>query len=132
MPALNFKKQFAPLVQSGVKTHTIRGWRKRPFKDGDRLSFYTGSRFKPRRLRKPTFCTVAIPIIIDTECRSVILYAFKGSIYSSRLRPDGLLNQEEIALLAKNDGFESVDAFFKFFETEHCVHFTGQLIEWRA
>lgn len=48
MPALNFKAQFAPLVESGAKRRTIRAFRKdkRDPKQGDTLYLYTGLRTK--------------------------------------------------------------------------------------
>lgn len=48
MALLNFKKRFAPLVESGTKTHTIRAWRKHPIREGEMLHLYTGLRQKER------------------------------------------------------------------------------------
>ena len=129
MPALNFTV-FTDQVSDGRKCHTIRKWRKVPFKNGDELSFFTGMRTKKcRRLRPNAVCTSAMPIAIATRRREVFLMAAKGSAYSARLRPDGMLNAEEIDLLAKNDGFKSVDAFFQFFGSDG-FDFAGQLVEW--
>ena len=125
MPSLNFKKQLAPLVKSGVKPHTIRGWRKRPFEVGDTLSFFTGSRFKPVRIRRKTLCTAAVPIEVNAHHRYVIISE------GSRFYKAGRLNDSSLIALAVLDGFDRVDDFFQFFKDTHNGLLCGQLIEWR-
>jgi hypothetical protein len=50
MPAYNFQKQFAPLVQSGEKRQTIRTLGKRSHaQPGNKLQLYTGMRTKQCR-----------------------------------------------------------------------------------
>lgn len=48
MPALNFKKRFEPMIESGDKRQTIRAKRKdcRDPKEGQTLYLYTGMRSK--------------------------------------------------------------------------------------
>lgn len=130
MPALNFKSRFADLVVTGAKIHTIRAWRKRPFKVGDPLMFYTGMRTKAcRKLRANAVCTAASSIIITSGTRLVSIR--EGSRYTSRAGW-WTLRDETVEQLARNDGFESVDAFFQFFATATDHFFCGQLIEWEA
>ena len=59
MPILNYRKEFAPLVESGEKRLTIRAMRKRPFKSGDRLFHYTGLRTKACRKLLESTCLFA-------------------------------------------------------------------------
>lgn len=130
MPSLNFTV-FVDKVADGSKPHTIRAWRKVPFKRGDDLSFFTGMRTKKcRRLRKNERCTCTMPIYINSGRRMVTLFAAKGSHYARRLRIDGRLNAAEIRKLARLDGFESVDAFFEYFAQPYNGWFNGQLVEW--
>ena len=69
MPAYNFQKQFAPLVESGQKRQTIRAiGKRRHARPGESLQLYTGQRTKAcRKLISP-----------DPECVSVqAVYMFK-------------------------------------------------------
>jgi hypothetical protein len=118
MPALNFKSRFAPLVAGGSKRHTIRAWRKRPFRVDDNLSFFTGMRTaRCRRLRPNAACIAARPIELDVVKRAVNL---NGK----------LLGAPEIEALATKDGFSDVDEFWRFFAQTHGAEVRGQLIEW--
>ena len=115
MPAYNFKKQFAPDVESGVKRQTVRPKRKRPTKPGEPLSLYTGMRTKYCRLLKNAICKSVDDIEI-------------GSTYVK-------LNGKKITIqkineLAKADGFRYKHQFFNFFETQYGLPFNGDLIKW--
>jgi len=44
MPALNFKKEFVPLIKKGFKKMTIRKDRKCPIMEGNKLYLYSGMR----------------------------------------------------------------------------------------
>ena len=59
MPALNFQKQFVPLIESGEKRQTIRSQRKQPIKVGDLLYLYTGQRTKNCRKLAESICLFA-------------------------------------------------------------------------
>lgn len=124
MPALSYKKQFVSAVVGGLKPHSIRAWRKRPFQPGDVLMHYTAMRTKQcRKIRPDTICTAAVAIVINQQPRSVCL-AGKSYYYGS-----GQLSDAQIHDLALCDGFASLDEFFSFF-AEHGPLFSGQLIEW--
>jgi hypothetical protein len=132
MPALNYKSRFAPLVAQGVKPHSIRAWRRRPFKHGDDLSHFTGMRTKAcRRIRANTICMAASPIEVNAAQRYIILQAEPGSRY---FRPADKTNRRladtEVEQLARNDGFKDADEFFAFFRETHGAILCGQLIEW--
>ncbi len=129
MPALNFKHRFADKVAAGTKTHTVRAWRKRPFKAGDVLMFYTGMRTKAcRKIRPDTVCLSAVAIEVDVLCGVVSLDP--GSV-NYPLKSGRTLSLTELTRLARADGFETVLGFFDFFADKHgggCVR--GQLVEW--
>jgi hypothetical protein len=124
MPSLSYKSFLVPRVVDGSKPHSIRAWRKRPFKVGDRIAHFTGSRFNPRRIRPDTFCTSAAGITIDADQGYVIL-----ADYSPRYG-FGHLSPAKVHELALADGFASVAEFFNFFQEEHAGKLHGQLIEW--
>lgn len=127
MPALNYKNRFVALVQTGLKPHSIRAWRKqRPFRKGDTLMHYTAMRtVRCQKVRRDTRCIAASPIWINSRRRQVKL----GGLPS--LYPFGNLSQEWIGVLAVRDGFDSVEEFFAFFQQPRGRSFTGQLIEWK-
>ena len=102
MPAYNFAKQFAPLVESGQKQRTIRG---REAKVGATAYFFTGMRTKQcRRLGQGEIigCT---PISLGFQ-QNGMPYALCGRFK---------LTYAELGLLAISDGFvdprEMVDWF---------------------
>jgi uncharacterized protein YqfB (UPF0267 family) len=117
MPALNFKKQFAPLVATGQKKQTIRAMRKRPFRANDVLFLYTGMRTKN--------CAK----ILDTVCKSVEDITIDPKNGQIKLG-DNYLSDNEIIELAKADGFDCVEDFYSFFEKNNTEIFVGQLIKW--
>lgn len=120
MPALNFKKQFAEIVEQGFKTQTIRKQRKRgAIGVGDTITLYTGQRSPKCRKLGTGRCISSEAIVIETR-----YYVYLESKY---------LNVEKIEKLALDDGFSDWDEFFDFFEkTYHDPYpFHGVLIKWR-
>ena len=117
MPALNFSAEFASAVQNGTKRQTIRPKRKRPIQWSDYLYFYTGQRTRSCRKLGESVCLAVRDICIVTEGRQVAI--------------DGLkLTTTEVENLAKDDGFDSVGAFFAWFEGRYGPEFNGVLITW--
>lgn len=117
MPALNFKKQFAPLIESGEKRCTIRTLRKdgRKPKVGDILYLYIGMRTKNCRKLKEAVCISSNPIIIDID----------------HLEIDGIeLHSFSKMKIAFKDGFDTYDDFIAFFQKHHGLPFHGYLIKW--
>lgn len=62
---LGFKRRFAPHIQDGSKTHTIRAKRKLRPKAGETCHCYTGLRQKGARLLGRWRCVRVQDIIID-------------------------------------------------------------------
>lgn len=118
MPALNFKKRFADMVENGHKRQTIRAKRKdgKDPKPGDTLYLYTGMRTKACRRLKQVECEFINTIRIENDNRA--------TLDGSRIGMGTCL------ILARQDGFDSLEEFFTFFETEHGLPFEGLLIRW--
>jgi len=116
VPALNFQKRFAPMVESGEKSQTIRATRKRPFKEGDTLYLYTGMRTKVCRKLGEVVCTGAVKFYLSDRCVQV-----NGQ---SLLTPAG---RDEFAWA---DGFTDMEDMAQWFEETHGLPFYGQLIKW--
>jgi len=116
MAALNFKKQFVPLVLSLLKPHTIRQERKHPIKVGDTLQLYYGLRTKSCVLLGTAPC-VRIQHI---------------DIYSGNkvLLDETWLTGNEIEQLAQRDGFAKVSDFFSFFEQTYALPTSNMRLIW--
>lgn len=118
MPALNFKKQFAPAVESWEKLQTIRARRKdgRDPLPGQPLYLYTGMRTKVCRKLGKTICKKTQPITIE-ENLDIIVGTHCLSV------------GEEIEL-AEKDGFIDRVEFYQFFRDTHGLPFYGLIIKW--
>lgn len=124
MPSLNFKKQFAPLVESGIKRQTIRALRKQPIKVGDDLHLFTGMRTNAcRRLRPVEKCIAADRIEISERA----IGKFTRAHACLNGRP---ISHSSLQKLAAADGFQTVPEFLDFFDQTHGLPFEGQLIKW--
>ena len=157
MALLGYKKQFAPFVKDGSKTHTIRKRRKHPPKPGSMLYHYEGLR------------TVSCTKLCETPFKKLqticinskgVVYTFSRRLtdeevkvlsdpYFGALVFDFIINGEsthylspvEKDQLAWRDGFRpdgtSLDApagafkmMFKFFKQTHGLPFVGDFIHW--
>ncbi|XPS85589.1 hypothetical protein Dvar_36070 [Desulfosarcina variabilis str. Montpellier] len=119
VPILNYKKQFAPLVESGEKRQTIRAMRKRPFKAGDRLYHYTGLRTKACRKLLESTCLFADRIDILPH----------GTVFINNWLCEGPMKNLAVADGFRREGHEWED-MLAFFTQTHGLPFTGQLIRW--
>lgn len=121
---VGFKDRFEQLIECGIKKHTIREDKKDRICGGATLHLAAGVRTKNYRCIKKVLCTGTQRIIIrynndgyhdDFSCQNVIVLV------------DGReLGYREIDGLAKNDGFENQNDFFKWFKS----NFTGKVIHW--
>lgn len=126
MPLLGFQKQFAPLVESGEKTQTIRAYRKdgndpRP---GDTLYLYTGLRTKQCRKLGEVICTSVEPITIFDSGEARIKYTGSRSL-QWKYRPCLVFHQIAVA-----DGFGCYAEMLAWFKKTHGLPFEGLLIKW--
>lgn len=117
MPAYNFKKQFAPAVESGQKRCTIRLRRKRPTQVGDQLKLFTGMRTKNCLL------------LCEQKCQE--LCSFEITQNNEVLVDGQLLSREELHTLARADGFLGAYEFIDFFRQTYGLPFKdAEIIRW--
>jgi len=114
-----FKPQFAPLVEAGTKTQTVRPMPKRFIRAGDPISLraWVGKpyRSKQRVLREA----------VVTESRAVL-------ITNVGIIMDGdYLGEEATLKFVKADGFGSWNEMRDWFSSTHGLPFPGLLIQWK-
>lgn len=121
MFVINFQKQFAPDVESGMKRQTIRANRKdgkRP-QPGEHLRCYTGMRTKSCRRLLDATCLTVLPVQIFEELPLIAV------VVGGRK-----LSMDEGIAFAKADGFESRAEFLGFFHETHGFPFDGWMATW--
>ena len=124
MVAYSFKKEFGPPIQSGQKTGTIRGPRKRHAREGEAMQLFTGMRTKHcAKIIPDPVCKMVMPISIDVgglTIREVIV----GQSH-------WMLHRNGADLFAQRDGFADIDEMHTFWLREHGLgHFRGFWICW--
>lgn len=93
---LGFQRRFAPFVEDGSKTHTIRGKRKRRPKVGETAHCYVDPRQKTMRLLRRSPITRVQDILIDGD----------GTPKGTGIWIEGVpLDETERDLFAWRDGF---------------------------
>lgn len=126
MPALNFKKQFVPAIRARTKQHTIRAERKdgKVPQPGELYSLYCGMR------TKNCFRILEEQVVV-TQVQKIEIHLFEDAVLRTVfLRIDGTtLCPDECDALAKADGFESIDAFYEFWDGR--LPFKGHIIHWK-
>lgn len=135
MPAYSFKERFIPAIESGLKTHTIRGKRKACPKPGQTFYGYYAMRTKQcRKLFDSPITRVGDIWIVDSGRK------FKGfaeatdgrhlfGIYP-QIEIDGVkLADDEMEQLAQRDGFESLWDMSGFWDLN--TRFNGDMIHWK-
>jgi hypothetical protein len=115
---VGFKKQFEEPILNGTKKHTIREDKKERHGGGATLHLATGVRTKSYRCLKKVLCTSVQKIEI----------IYVNGIYNDVfVYLDGReLSYDEVTKMAKNDGFNSQDSFFEWFNKD----FSGKIIHW--
>ena len=121
MFTFNFKKRFAPAVESRQKRQTIRARRKdgrRPV-PGEQVRCYTGMRTSACRVLGDFTCFVVSSIQIYDDGERVAIVV------------DGnRLSFEETVALAKADGLNGRDDLIQFFSETHGLPFEGFITQW--
>jgi hypothetical protein len=114
---IGFKKQFVNKILSGEKLHTIREDKHNRWKPGVKMHMATGVRTKDYNCFN------------ETECKGIqdIEIIQRGSNLVPVIYIDGvtILKDEQIQL-AKNDGFDSVEDFWNWFNKD----FSGVIVHW--
>lgn len=131
MPLYNFQKRFVPFIESGEKTHTIRGKRKYPAKAGDTLHLYTGL-----RQRGPIIQKLASGDVVRQKMARLLMRVPCTKVEEIVMFPNGevviggnILSPDEAEQLAKRDGFTGHADRMKFWEGK--LPFVGDVIHWR-
>lgn len=122
MVAYSFQKRFAGLVETGVKTQTIRGHRKRHARPGEPIQLYAGMRTKAcRKLVDPDpVCTSVANLTIWVPTRFELAHV----VMAGR-------REYVTAKFAGADGFDSAEDFTRWwFDTHGPGEFHGVLIRW--
>ena len=135
MPAYSFQAQFIPAIESGLKTHTIRGERRfRPRAGQPCFGYYAMRTKQCRKLFESTITRVGDIVLTDSGRR------FKGfdeavngeylfGIYP-QIEIDGTrLADDEMEALAVRDGFTSLHHMSGFWDLNHT--FRGNIIHWK-
>ena len=111
---LSFKKQFKQLILDGTKIHAIIADKPDRWKAGNEIHFATGMRTKSYECFKKGIC-VGVQKIQIRRC------------YGEDIKIDGIgLSRGDIKSLAINSGFNGVDDFFQWFDTD----LEGKIIHW--
>jgi hypothetical protein len=120
---LGFKRRFAPYVEEGSKTHTIRGYRLNPVRVGEICHCYVDPRQKSMRLlgRSPCVRVQGIRIYEARSTHSVVI--------------DGCeLTDDEMNALAWRDGFRDRGPHYAFQSMaafwDGRLPFNGVIIHW--
>lgn len=132
MPAYSFQKQFVPFVESGEKTHTIRGKRKNRPKPGQTFYAYYGMRTKQCRKLLESSITRVQDILIDVDhLYCDYIDAEHIMLVYPRIVIDGeSLADDEMEALARRDGFSDLRAMMMFWPRQ-VLPFSGDIIHWK-
>jgi hypothetical protein len=124
MPAYSFQKQFVPFVESGDKTHTIRGKRKNRPKPGQ--TFYGYYAMRTKQCRKLIHSTI-------TRVQDITIELIQGDCHERnyhRITVEGeVLAPDEMEALARRDGFANLSAMMQFWPSAR-LPFEGDIIHW--
>jgi hypothetical protein len=112
MVAYSFKKEFGPPIQSGQKTGTIRGPRKRHAREGEHLQLFTGMRTKHcAKIIPDPVCRMVMPIAMDVRSTRIDQIVVGEAKWE--------LHRHGADLFARRDGFEDMGAMHAFWLKEH-------------
>ena len=124
---IGFNKQFPDKIIKGTKKHTIREDKHDRWHAGMKMHMATGVRTKMYKCFKLDTCTGTQKV--EIKWNNLYKDAPRASVYVdskcigtyTNIYPSGLLK-----VLAYNDGFDSVDDFFRWFNKD----FNGKIIHW--
>lgn len=126
---LSFDRQFPTRIMNGIKIHTIREDQHNRWKAGMKIQMAIGARTKSYEQFDERICTgVQIITIAYIDDRGAVKVEVDGKQLGvwHRFLPQESVNPEAIELLARNDGFQKVDDFLKWFQRD----FEGKIIHW--
>lgn len=119
MPAYSFQKQFVNPVETGAKTHTIRGKRKNRPKPGQTFYGYYAMRTKQcRKIIQSTITRVQDITIWENHLHIIFVTV-----------DDVVLCEDECEHLAVRDGFKDFAEMMSFWDGRR--PFEGDIIHWK-
>jgi hypothetical protein len=125
MAILGFKKRFIKPVKSGVKTQTIRAFRKYPVRVFEQLYLYTALRTRYAQKLGEAQCIGTKTITIKKNC-----FILNDGMLKLKLT---FKDPRQLNQFAKDDGFTSWEDLQQFWIDSHgpkCFPFTGTIIYW--
>lgn len=133
---LSFKKKFSwgkptdfeEKIVSGKKIHTIRNDMHGRWIIGRNIHFATGVRTKKYNCFLKAVCWGIQSVQINYHDPSVIEVIIDGELFYKHGSGLYCIGNDKMIELARNDGFDSIDDFFKFFNKD----FQGKIIHWTS
>lgn len=127
-PAIHYTADYNFIAKDKLshKIHTIRDDEKDRWQPGTKIDFFINCRQKNMFRFAPSITVVSVQLIeiVYYTDREVLLNDLPPK---KRVAIDGnILKEAEILQLAQNDGFDTVEEFFEYFNED----FTGKLIHW--
>jgi len=127
---LNFNHQFVGKIKAGTKVHTIRRDVHARWKPGIKiqLAMNARTRFYTQFDEKVCISVQDITILYKNERGEVHFIIDNNFLLGiwDRFAPENSINAEAITEFVRNDGFDNVDEFLKWFKRD----FTGRIIHW--
>ncbi len=124
MVAYSFRKQFAPHIQDGTKTGTIRKDRKRHAKAGEPIQLYQGMRTKYcRKIIPDPICLGVYPVRLEFNLKRMTAITIGEARW--------MLHRHGFDLFAQKDGFKDMEEMHAFWVKENGIEtFNGCWIRW--
>lgn len=118
MTTILFQPRFAELVKAGTKVQTIRPVRKRRIPEGDILSLrrWSGAPYRSKQ-------------IVLREARLLAVLPVRMALSWIEFNTMRLKLSEEHTF-AMADGFSGIQEMLSWFDVNHGLPFTGELIVW--
>ena len=130
---LGFKRRFAPMVESGSKTHTIRRKKRYPPKPGDTCHCYVDPRQKTMRLLGRFPCIAVQDIRIDrSPTWGLVEMPLTVTIDGETLSPDeadALFFRDGFRLDTAEGPYQHVKQAARFW-AENEFPFFGDIVHW--
>lgn len=116
---ISFKPQFVPKILAGTKIHTLREDKTNRWQAGRKMHMYTGRyTATDRQFIKAAECVSVQQVLLFPENRWIGVHNKAGVMQ--------YLTKFEIEEFARNDGFDTLEAFWQWFTTTQ----TLKLIHW--
>jgi hypothetical protein len=125
-PSIHYPPNYNYVVKDKLshKIHTIREDKKERWKPGTKIDFFINCRQKNMFRFAPVLPVVSVQKVQIMYKPESVFFArsYPADVYVDEIK----LEVHEIPEFIKNDGFETAEAFFKYFNED----FTGKIIHW--